>query len=120
MIDDKLLQSFMSDIEFLRTYSSSSAKSPASSVGAKSAEYDPFAELLAKAMGALEADQSQGNANQSSIFNSGLQLIEADKFNTWLNPGNNARNNIGKSVTTDDIDRLFPELANLSSLLGSL
>jgi len=114
MIDDKLLQSFMADIEWLRSYSSSSANASASNLGAKSADYDPFAEVLARAMGAIEANQSQGNMPLSDILNSGFQLVEADMFNTWLNPGNNT----SKSVTKQDIDNLFPELANLNSTLG--
>jgi len=114
MIDDKLLQSFMADIEWLRTYSSSSAKASASPFGANSAVYDPFAEVLAKAMGAIEADLSQGNMPLSDILNSGFQLVEAEMFNTWINPGNNT----SKSVTAQDIDNLFPELANLNSMLG--
>jgi hypothetical protein len=114
MIDAKLLQSFMSDIEWLRTMSNSPAsKSSAASQKANSAEFDPFEEILAKAIGILESSQSQGNAPLSEA-NSALQLVGADMFNTWLNPGSNG----GGYVTTEDIDKLFPDLAALNSMLG--
>jgi len=138
MIDAKLLQSFMSDIEMLRSLSSSSANSSASSAGAKSAPYDPFTEILAKTLKALEAEQLQGDISGSeainpglkvgdllsvwrnaginpSGINSGLQNIGANVFNTWFNQGNNRSG----SVTSDDINKLFPELSNLNSMLGS-
>ncbi|MCL1894287.1 MAG: hypothetical protein FWG02_08660 [Holophagaceae bacterium] len=96
MIDDKLLQSFISDIEWMKVTSLSPR--------ANSAAQDPFAEVMAKAVKILEEDQSQGKLP-----------LSADLLNTWLNPGSSR----GSSVTMDDLDRLFPELANLSSLLGS-
>jgi len=138
MIDAKLLQSFMSDIEMLRSLSSSHANSSASSAGAKSAPYDPFTEILAKTLKALEAEQSKGEFSGSEAVNPGLQVgdllsvwrnagidpsginpglqnIGANMFNTWFNQGNNKSG----SLTSDDIDKLFPELANLNSMFGS-
>jgi len=114
MIDAMLLQSFMSDIEMLRSMSNSpSAKK------AKSAEYDPFEELLARAMGILDPAQSQ-TTPQVSDPNAALQLIRANMINTWLNPDGNGGNGGNRPgyVTTEDLDALFPELAALNSIVG--
>jgi len=113
MIEAKLLQSFMSDIEWLRKLSNSSATGSTSSSGAKSAPYDPFTEILAKTIGLLEENQLQDNAPLGTI-NPGFQL-GMEMLNTWLNPGSNR----SSSVTKDDIDKLFPDLANLNSMLES-
>ncbi|MDR0499251.1 MAG: hypothetical protein LBH03_05920 [Holophagales bacterium] len=115
MIDAKLLQSFMSDIEWMRAVSSKSTNSSTPSLMADSAQCDPFAEILAKTIGVLEENQSQENMPLTGI-NTELQLIEANMLNTWLNSGNNKSN----SVTKDDIEKLFPDLANLDSMLGSV
>jgi hypothetical protein len=113
MIEAKLLQSFMSDIEWLRELSKASAKASMSPSEAKSAPYDPFAEILAKAAKILEENQVQENAPLGAI--SPQLLLAGDVFNTWLNSGHNR----SASLTAEDIDKLFPDLANLNSLLGS-
>jgi hypothetical protein len=121
MIDAKLLQSFMSDIERMKTMSNSSANGQASGLGANSALSDPFAEILARTLGTSEAGQSQENLPLSEII-AGFQLVESEIFNTWVNPENNKSNssnsNAAKALTTADIDSLFPDLANLNNVVG--
>jgi len=114
MIDAMLLQSFMSDIEMLRSMSNSPA-----SKKANSAEYDPFEEILARAMGILNPNQSQTNPLPSDP-NAALQLIRTNMIDTWLNPEANGGNggNRPSYLTTEDIDALFPELAALNSIIG--
>ena len=111
MIDAKLLQSFMSDIEMLRSMSNSPAAKKANS-----AENSPFEELLARAMGIIDPAQSQANQPLSDA-NAALQLLRANMIDTWLNPEGNGGNKAGY-VTTEDIDALFPELAALNSIVG--
>jgi hypothetical protein len=110
----------MSDIERMKSLSNSSANGQASGLGANSALSDPFAEILARTLGASESGQPQENLPLSEII-AGFQLIESEIFNTWVNPGNsnNASNsNAAKALTTADLDSLFPELANLNNVLG--
>jgi hypothetical protein len=121
MIDAKLLQSFMSDIERMKSMSSSSANGQASSLEANSALSDPFAEILARTLGTSEVGQSQENVPLSEII-AGFQSVEAEIFNTWVNPENNkssSNSNAAKALTTADIDSLFPDLANLNNVVGS-
>ncbi|MDR2561170.1 MAG: hypothetical protein LBC63_05320 [Holophagales bacterium] len=114
MIDAMLLQSFMSDIEMLRNMSNAPAGKKANS-----AEYDPFGELLARAMGIQDPTQSQTNPSVSDP-NAMLQLVRANMIETWLNPegSNNGSKGGGGYLTTEDIDALFPELAALNTILG--
>jgi hypothetical protein len=121
VIDAKLLQSFMSDIERMKSLSNSSANGQASGLGANSALSDPFAEILARTLGGSEAGQSQENLPLSEII-AGFQLVESEIFNTWVNPGNakNAsKGTAATALTTADIDSLFPDLANLNNTLGA-
>jgi hypothetical protein len=120
MIDAKLLQSFMSDIERMKTMANSSVNGQASGLGANSALSDPFAEILARTLGTSESSQSQENLPLSEII-AGFQLVESEIFNTWVNPGNNksgSNSNAAKALTTADIDSLFPDLANLNNVVG--
>jgi len=117
MIDAKLLQSFMSDIEWLRTFKSPSAKDSTPSTGASTAQYSPFEEMLAKTIASLESKQSQDSATSPGGLSSTLQLMETDLLNGLLNPGSK-RDNVSKSLTSEDIDKLFPELANLKTFLN--
>lgn len=103
MIDAKLLQSFMLDIEMLRALSSSSAKDSAPSLMADSDLYNPFSEILARTLALIEAEHSDETLPLPNLFD------------TWFNQGNSG----SRAVTTADIDKLFPELANLNALLGS-
>jgi len=115
MIDAMLLQSFMSDIEMLRSMSNAPAAKKANS-----AEYDPFGELLARAMGIQDPSKSQTNPSASDP-NAVLQLVRANMIETWVNPGgsnNSSKGGGGGYLTTEDIDALFPELAALNTMLG--
>jgi len=103
MIDSTLLQSFMSDIEMLRALSSSSNKGSGSSLMKDSVLCDPFSEILARAMNVIETDQSRENIPLPNLFD------------TWFNQGSYG----SRALTSADIDKMFPELANLNSLLGS-
>jgi len=110
MIDAKLLQSFMSDMERLRSNSSSSANNLALSAGAKSAPSEPFTEILAKTLDVLKENQAQGDVPVSGAINSRLQLIDTDMLNVWLNYGNNRNGSaIGEN---EGIDTPFPESAS--------
>jgi hypothetical protein len=111
MIEALVLQSFMSDIEMMRTFKSAPKNGSASLMGANAAPYDPFEEILARAISVLEKNQPLGNLPLA-----GSQANGIDLFNSWLNPANRGSN----SVTQADLDSLFPELASLSSRLGPI
>jgi hypothetical protein len=115
MIDAKLLQSFMSDIEWMRATSNSSANASSSSKGAKSALFDPFEDILAKAMRVLQSEQSQEDMSLDGILSPGNQLNNMDLLNSWFSQGSSKNG----SLTQSDIDSLFPDLANLNAMLGS-
>jgi hypothetical protein len=117
MIDAKLLNTFLSDIEWMKATSASSANSSASPLGANSTSYDPFEEVLARAMGDLGASQATGNMSPTELLNS-LQLVRDSVLDTWLKPVKTENGTTGKAVTSQDIDNLFPELANLDKMLG--
>jgi hypothetical protein len=115
MIDAMLLQSFMSDIEMLRSMSNAPAAKKANF-----AECDPFEEILARVMGIQDPAQSQTNPSVSDP-NAMLQLVRANMIETWVNPGgsnNSGSKGGGGYLTTEDIDALFPELAALNTMLG--
>jgi hypothetical protein len=114
MIDANQLQSFIADIEWMKNNSVQAAKAPAPAAGAKAAPYDPFEEVLARAIGMLQEKQAAGSQPQGESLEAQLQLLGMGMMDAWLNPGATQ----SKAVSQADLDSLFPDLAKLGSSLG--